>query len=103
MLKLGIIEAGESDYSSLLILVEAPGKYTRPCVGYCRLNGIIRTEKIPLPNIEETVEKMSSAKLKTVLDLAKCYWQIPCARKHRDMLLFVQSSVHFVVYECVSH
>ncbi|GFQ85167.1 retrovirus-related Pol polyprotein from transposon 17.6 [Trichonephila clavata] len=58
MLKLGIIEVGESDYMSPMILVEVPGKDPRPCVDYRKLNGIIRTEYFPLPNIEERVEQI---------------------------------------------
>ncbi|GFW42919.1 retrovirus-related Pol polyprotein from transposon 297 [Trichonephila clavipes] len=77
MLKLGIIEVGESDYMSSMILVEVAGKEPRPCIDYRKLNGIIRTEYFPLPNIEERVEKVSAAKFITVLDLSKGYWQIP--------------------------
>ncbi|GFW98975.1 retrovirus-related Pol polyprotein from transposon 297 [Trichonephila clavipes] len=38
MLELKIIEPGESDFTSPLILVEAQGKEARPCVDYRRLN-----------------------------------------------------------------
>ncbi|GFU48521.1 retrovirus-related Pol polyprotein from transposon 297 [Trichonephila clavipes] len=80
MLKLGIIEIGESDYMSPMILVEVAGKEPRPCIDYRKLNGIIRTEYFPLPNIEERVEKVSAAKFITVLDLSKGYWQIPLSK-----------------------
>ncbi|GFV19767.1 retrovirus-related Pol polyprotein from transposon 412 [Trichonephila clavipes] len=80
MLKLGIIEVGESDYMSPMILVEVAGKEPRPCVDYRKLNGIIRTEYFPLPNIEERVEKVSAAKFITVFDLSKGYWQIPLSK-----------------------
>ncbi|GFX94294.1 retrovirus-related Pol polyprotein from transposon 17.6 [Trichonephila clavipes] len=80
MLKLGIIEVGESDYMSPMILVEVAGKEPRPCIDYRKLNGIIRTEYFPLPNIEERVEKVSAAKFITVFDLSKGYWQIPLSK-----------------------
>ncbi|GFT39368.1 retrovirus-related Pol polyprotein from transposon 412 [Trichonephila clavipes] len=80
MLKLGIIEVGESDYMSPMILVEIAGKEPRPCIDYRKLNGIIRTEYFPLPNIEERVEKVSAAKFITVFDLSKGYWQIPLSK-----------------------
>ncbi|GFU11067.1 retrovirus-related Pol polyprotein from transposon 412 [Trichonephila clavipes] len=38
MLELKIIEPGESDFTSPLILVEAHGKEARPCIDYRRLN-----------------------------------------------------------------
>ncbi|GFW77991.1 retrovirus-related Pol polyprotein from transposon 412 [Trichonephila clavipes] len=75
MLKLGIIEVGELDYMSPMILVEVAGKEPRPCIDYRKLNGIIRTEYFPLPNIEERVEKVSATKFITVLDLSKGYWE----------------------------
>ncbi|GFX04046.1 hypothetical protein TNCV_4679491 [Trichonephila clavipes] len=78
MLKLGIIEVGESDYMASMILVEVAGKEPRPCIDYRKLNGTIRTEYIyfPLPNIEERLEKVSAAKFITVLNLSEGYWQI---------------------------
>ncbi|GFT56535.1 retrovirus-related Pol polyprotein from transposon 412 [Trichonephila clavipes] len=60
-LELGVIEIGQSDYTSPLILVESPNKDPRPCVDYRRLNEITRAEFFPLPNMEEIVEKVSAA------------------------------------------
>ncbi|GFV84213.1 retrovirus-related Pol polyprotein from transposon 17.6 [Trichonephila clavipes] len=40
LLELGVIEIGQSDYTSPLILVESPNKDPRPCVDYRRLNEI---------------------------------------------------------------
>lgn len=71
MLSMKIIEVGYSDYTSPMILVEAPGKEPRPCVDYRNLNKITKTKFYPLPNIEESIETVSSAKYITVLDLSK--------------------------------
>ncbi|GFY29655.1 retrovirus-related Pol polyprotein from transposon 297 [Trichonephila clavipes] len=91
MLKLGIIEVGELDYMSPMILVEVAGKEPRPCIDYRKLNGIIRTEYFPLPNIEERVEKVSEAKFITVLDLSKGYWQIPLSKTAQRYAAFCTS------------
>ncbi|GFX40590.1 retrovirus-related Pol polyprotein from transposon 412 [Trichonephila clavipes] len=91
MLKLGIIEVGESDYMSPMILVEVAGKEPRPCIDYRKLNGIIRMEYFPLPNIEERVEKVSAAKFITVLDLSKGYWQIPLSKTAQRYAAFCTS------------
>ncbi|GFU92223.1 retrovirus-related Pol polyprotein from transposon 297 [Trichonephila clavipes] len=91
MLKLGIIEVGKSDYMSPMILVEIAGKEPRPCIDYRKLNGIIRTEYFPLPNIEERVEKVSAAKFITVLDLSKGYWQIPLSKTAQRYAAFCTS------------
>ncbi|GFY11962.1 retrovirus-related Pol polyprotein from transposon 297 [Trichonephila clavipes] len=91
MLKLGIIEVGESDYMSPMILVEVAGKEPRPCIDYRELNGIIRMEYFPLLNIEERVEKVSAVKFITVLDLSKGYWQIPLSKTAQRYAVFCTS------------
>ncbi|GFU58858.1 retrovirus-related Pol polyprotein from transposon 297 [Trichonephila clavipes] len=91
MLKLGIIEVGESDYMSPMILVDVAGKEPRPCIDYRKLNGIIKTEYFPLPKIEERVEKVSAAKFITVLDLSKGYWQIPSSKTAQRYAAFCTS------------
>ncbi|GFW77762.1 retrovirus-related Pol polyprotein from transposon 297 [Trichonephila clavipes] len=63
LLELGVIEIGQSDYTSPLILVESPNKDPRPCVDYRRLNEITRAEFFPLPNMEEIVEKSECGSL----------------------------------------
>ncbi|GFX51068.1 retrovirus-related Pol polyprotein from transposon 17.6 [Trichonephila clavipes] len=61
MLELKIIEPGESDFTSPLILVEAQGKEARPCIDYRRFNKVTRTQFFPLPNIEELLEKCDAS------------------------------------------
>ncbi|GBM41214.1 Transposon Ty3-I Gag-Pol polyprotein [Araneus ventricosus] len=89
MLSIKIIEVGYSDYTSPMILVEAPGKEPRPCVDYRNLNKITKTKFYPLPNIEERIETVSSAKYITVLDLSKGYWQIPMSKNAQRLSTFV--------------
>ncbi|GFX16806.1 retrovirus-related Pol polyprotein from transposon 412 [Trichonephila clavipes] len=91
MLKLGIIEVGESDYISPMILVEVAGKEPRLCIDYRKLNGIIRTEYFPLPNIEERVETVSAAKFITVLIVSKGYWQIQLSNTAQRYAAFCTS------------
>ncbi|GFU47000.1 retrovirus-related Pol polyprotein from transposon 412 [Trichonephila clavipes] len=71
MLELKIIEPGESDFTSPLILVEAPGKKARPCIDYRSLNKVTRAQFFPLSNIEELMEKVSVAKYISILDLTR--------------------------------
>ncbi|GFU87918.1 retrovirus-related Pol polyprotein from transposon 17.6 [Trichonephila clavipes] len=80
MLKLGIIEVGESDYMSPMILVEVAGKEPRPCIDYRKLNGIIRTEYFPSSEYRRTREIVSAAKFITVLIVSKGYWQIQLSK-----------------------
>lgn len=89
MLKLGVIEVGESEYASPLILVETHGRDPRPCIDYRKLNEIIRTEYFPLPNLEERVERVASATYITIFDLSKGYWQIPLSPRAQRIAAFV--------------
>ncbi|GFW42031.1 retrovirus-related Pol polyprotein from transposon 297 [Trichonephila clavipes] len=73
------------------LLIEVAGKEPRPCIDYRKLNGIIRTEYFPLPNIEERVEKVSAAKFITVLDLSKGYRQIPLSKTAQRYAAFCTS------------
>ncbi|GBN86079.1 Transposon Ty3-G Gag-Pol polyprotein [Araneus ventricosus] len=91
MLGLNIIEIGQSDYASPMILVESTGKDPRPCIDYRLLNANVRTQFSPLPNIEERLERVAAAKYITVIDLAKGYWQIPLSERARRYSAFVTS------------
>ncbi|GFX01538.1 retrovirus-related Pol polyprotein from transposon 17.6 [Trichonephila clavipes] len=55
----------------------AIGKEARPCIDYRRLNKVTRTQFLPLPNVEELLEKVSATKYISILDLTRGYWQIP--------------------------
>nr|GBL81176.1 hypothetical protein AVEN_95458-1 [Araneus ventricosus] len=74
-----------------MILVESPGKDPRPCIDYRLLNANERKQFFPLPNIEERVERMATAKYITVIDLAKGYWKIPLSERARRYSAFVTS------------
>ncbi|GBL60345.1 Retrovirus-related Pol polyprotein from transposon 297 [Araneus ventricosus] len=96
MLDLKIIEIGQSDYTSPMILVETVGREPRPCIDYRRLNSSIGNQYFPLPNIEERVERVSAAKFITVIDLAKGYWQIPLSKRAQRYAAFVTNFVTYV-------
>ncbi|GFU08869.1 retrovirus-related Pol polyprotein from transposon 297 [Trichonephila clavipes] len=87
MLEMKIIEPGESDFTSTLILVEDQGKEARPCIDYRRLNKVTRTQFFPLPNIEELLEKVSAAKYISILDLTRGYWQMPLSPRAQSRLM----------------
>ncbi|GFY63929.1 retrovirus-related Pol polyprotein from transposon 297 [Trichonephila inaurata madagascariensis] len=91
MLKYQVIEIGESDYASPMILVETPGRDPRPCIDYRKLNEVIRTQFYPLPNIEHRIETVAAAKYITLLDLTKGYWQIPLTPKAQRLAAFTTS------------
>ena len=92
MLEGGIIEEGESEFTSPMILVEVPGRDPRPCIDYRKINKKIKTEYFPIPNIEERIELVARANYITVLDQAKGYWQIPLTPRAQHIAAFVTPS-----------
>ncbi|GFR05606.1 retrovirus-related Pol polyprotein from transposon 412 [Trichonephila clavata] len=91
MLKYQVIEIGESDYASTMILVETPGRDPRPCIDYRKLNEVIRTQFYPLQNIGHRIETVTAAKYITLVDLTKGYWQIPLTPKAQRLAAFTTS------------
>lgn len=49
MLELGLIVEADSEYTSPIFLVEAPGKKPRPCIDYRQLNAVTRVPNLPHP------------------------------------------------------
>ncbi|GFX47159.1 retrovirus-related Pol polyprotein from transposon 17.6 [Trichonephila clavipes] len=88
-LELKIIKPEESDFTSPLILVEAPEKEARPCIDYRELNKVIRIQFFPLPNMEELLEKVSAAKYISILDITRGYWRIPLSPRAQRYAAFV--------------
>lgn len=95
MLKLGVIVPCESEYTSPMILVEAPGKDPRPCVDYRKLNAITKDQIYPIPHIEERVERVSGAQFVSILDLVRGYWQVPMTERASQYAAFVTPSGTF--------
>lgn len=89
MLALDVVEACESDYTSPLILVEVSGKDPRPCIDYRKLNLITRDQTYPIPNIKERIEKFSSARFSSTLDLVRGYWQMPLTKEASRYAAFI--------------
>ncbi|GBN19626.1 Transposon Ty3-I Gag-Pol polyprotein [Araneus ventricosus] len=94
MIELKIVEPGESDFTSPLIL-EVPGKDARPCIDYRRFNKVTRTQYFPLPNIEELIEKVSAAKYISVLELTRGYRQMPLSPRAQRYAAFVTTFGNF--------
>eukprot|EP00835_Amoeboradix_gromovi_P006924 NODE_945_length_2856_cov_0.287631.p2 type:complete len:160 gc:universal NODE_945_length_2856_cov_0.287631:1722-2201(+) len=89
MLSLGIIRSSQSGYASPVVLVPMPDKSWRFCVDYRKLNQHTKSDKFPLPNIDECLSRMKGAKYFEKLDLAAGYWQIPMHEADVEKTAFV--------------
>ncbi|GBO15994.1 Transposon Ty3-G Gag-Pol polyprotein [Araneus ventricosus] len=86
-----IIEIGDLDCTSPMILVEVAGRDPRPYTDYRKLNKLTKTQFFSLPNTEQREETVAAAKYISVLHLRKGYWQIPLTPNSQRLVTFVTS------------
>lgn len=93
MLKDGIIEPSQSEWSSPILLV--PKKNVSDCkikwrlvIDYRKVNERIKDDKFPLPNISEIFDSLSGAIYYSHLDLFSGYYQMELSEESRKYTAF---------------
>ena len=64
-----------------MVIVQKTSGQIRICIAPKDLNTAIRCEYYPMPTIEEVSTRLKNARLFTVLDAKKGFWQIPLDEK----------------------
>lgn len=95
MMKHGLIEPCQSEWSSPVILVSKPDGTYRFCVDYRRVNKITKTDTFPLPRVDDCVDKVGKAKYITKFDLLNGYWQVPLSNRAREVSSFVVNGAQY--------
>lgn len=93
MLKEGIIEPAQSEWSSPILLVPKKTnnnneKKWRLVIDYRKLNDRIKDDKFPLPNITEILDSLSGAIYYSHLDLFSGYYQVNLNTESRKYTAF---------------
>ena len=77
----GFIVSSSSPFASPILMARKPDGGLRFCVDYRKLNALTKKDRYPLPLIDESLERLSKAKIFTKLDIRQGFHRI---RIHPD-------------------
>ena len=87
MLKHGIVEPSQSEWSSPCVLVpKADGSY-QFCTDFRKVNTVTKSDSFPLPRVEDCIDSVGLSHYITKFDLLKGYWQVPLTERARDICI----------------
>lgn len=84
----GFIEASYSPFAAPVLFVHKPDGSLRFCVDYRKLNAITKKDRYPLPLIDETLQRLSRAKIFTKLDIRQAFHRIRMDPASEDLTTF---------------
>src|SRR5579871_5810698 len=87
-LRKGFIVPSEAPFASPVLFAEKPGGGWRFCVDYRRLNEITKKDRYPVPLIEETLARLSKARVFTKLDVRHAFNRIRLKESIEDLTTF---------------
>lgn len=85
----GIIQVSHSEYSSPLVLVKKKDGTTRVCIDYRQLNTKIVKDEYPLPVISDLIDRLSQARVFSVLDLKNGFFHLKVSKESVPYTSFV--------------
>jgi hypothetical protein len=53
------------------------------------VNSLTKTDSYPIPRIDDSIDKIGSAKFVSKFDLLKSYWQVPLTERAKGISAFV--------------
>jgi len=73
MLDMGVIEESNSNWASLIVLVPKTDASIWFCVDYRKVNAVSKFAAHPMPRVDELLDRLSTARFYSTLDLTKGY------------------------------
>lgn len=96
-LKKGFIEASNSPFAAPVLFVKKANGGLRFCIDFRRLNAITKRDEYPLPLIDETLARVSKARIFTKLDIRQAFHRI---RMHPDSEDLTTFRTRYGTYKC---
>ena len=93
----GFIEASQAPYASPILFVKKPSGGLRFCIDFRKLNALTRKDRYPLPLIDETLARISRAKIFTKLDIRQAFHRIRMDPTSEDLTTF---RTRYGAYKC---
>ena len=84
----GWIEPSISPWCSSVLFVPKPGGKLRFCVDYRRVNAVTETDRHPIPQQEEILDRLQGGEIFSSLDLASGFYQMGITKDSRGITAF---------------
>ena len=95
LLSKGLIRESTSPYAFPVTLAPKKDGTQRLCIDYRRLNAITIDDKMPMPRIQEVLDRLSDSKYFTTLDIAWGFWHIEMEIDSIEKTAFVTNEGHY--------
>ena len=93
----GFIVPSNSPFASPVLFVAKPNGSLRFCIDFRKLNSITKKDQHPLPLIDETLARLSKAKLFTKLDIRQAFHRIRMDPASEELTTF---RTRYGTYKC---
>lgn len=84
----GFIEPSDSPWAAPVLFAVKPNGGLRFCVDYRKLNAVTKKDRYPLPLIDETLARISQAKIFTKIDIRQAFHRIRIKPDHEELTTF---------------
>lgn len=93
----GFIKASQAPFAAPVLFVKKPNGSLRFCIDFRKLNALTRKDRYPLPLIDETLARITTAKVFTKLDIRQAFHRI---RMHPDSKELTTFRTRYGAYKC---
>jgi hypothetical protein len=84
----GFIEPSQAPFAAPVLFVKKANGSLRFCIDFRKLNQITRKDRYPLPLIDETLARISKAKIFTKLDIRQAFHRIRIDPQSEELTTF---------------